>query len=54
MGRITEFIAFINASDKDLEYNGMKTPKWSYAYIDIKDPKLKQLRRKYKQSLSKR
>ena len=45
MGRVTEIIAFINASNKDLEYDGMKTPKWSYKYIDIKDPKLKQLRK---------
>jgi|TARA_R110002020_G_scaffold113252_6_gene260585 hypothetical protein len=50
MGRVTEFITFLNASDKDLEYDGMKTPKWSYSYINIKDQKLKQLRKKYNKS----
>jgi hypothetical protein len=48
MGRITEFLVFINASDKDLEYRPIHTPKWDYAYIDIKSPELKRLRREYR------
>ena len=48
MGRITEFLVFINASDKDLEYRPIRTPKWDYAYIDIKSPELKRLRREYR------
>ena len=48
MGRLSEFIIFINLSPEDLEYKYIHTPKWDFAYIDIKDPELKRLRKKYK------
>ncbi len=48
MGRTTEFFAFINATDKDLEYKPIRTPKWDYYFIDIKDPELKRIRKQYK------
>ena len=43
MGRVTEFLVFINDTKKDLE--------WDYAYIDPTSPYLKSLRKEYRRNL---